>query len=112
PDRRGVEPGYEEKSFDAAARRGRLRLIASPDGRDGSVTIHQDACVYAGLLDGDEGAEHAIAPGRRAYVHLARGELEVNGTRLAAGDALKLTRESAVRLAHGREAEVLLFDLP
>ncbi|HET9580153.1 MAG TPA: pirin family protein [Usitatibacter sp.] len=112
PDRRGLQPSYEEKNFDAASRRGTLRLIASPDGRDGSVTIHQDACLYAGLFDGAESADFALAPGRRAYVHVVRGELQVNGQGLSAGDALKLTGESRVRLAHGREAEVLLFDLP
>jgi quercetin 2,3-dioxygenase len=112
PNRRGVQPGYEEKTFDAASKRGKLRLVASPDGREGSVTIHQDACLYAGLFDGDESADFALATGRRAYVHLVRGELEVDGEKLAAGDALKITRESRVRLAKGSGAEVLLFDLP
>ena len=111
-NRRGVPPGYEEKAFDAASKRGRLRLVASPDGREGSVTIHQDASLYAGLFDGDESADFALAPGRRAYVHLIRGELEVNGEKIAAGDALKITRESRVRLAKGIGAEALLFDLP
>ena len=88
----------------------RLRLIASPDGAEGSVTIHQDARVYAGLFDGGERAEHKVEAGRRAYVHVARGAVEVNGQRLDAGDALK-TDESIV-IAKGERAEVLLFDLP
>lgn len=112
PDRRGMGPGYEEKHFDAASKRGRLRLIASPDGREGSVTIHQNALLYAGLFDGAEAADFALAAGRRAYVHVVRGELEVNGAKLGAGDALKIAAETAVRLANGRTAEVLLFDLP
>jgi redox-sensitive bicupin YhaK (pirin superfamily) len=112
PARRGIEPGYEEKRFDAASKRGRLRLIASPDGADGSVTIHQDARLHAGLFDGAEGATIPIAAGRRAYVHVVRGEIEVNGERLASGDALKIEREGEVRLERGRDSEVLVFDLP
>lgn len=112
PSVRGIEPGYEERRFDSDARRGRLALIASPDGRDGSVTIHQDASVRAGLFDGDERAELAIAPGRRAYVHVARGELTANGERLEAGDALKLSGEDRLVLEAGHAAEVLVFDLP
>ncbi len=112
PSTLGLEPGYEEKRFDAAAKRGRLALIASPDGRDGSVTIHQDACIHAGLFNGPEWAELALPPGRRAYVHLARGRLTVNGQRLDAGDALKLSGEAALLLERGSDAEVLVFDLP
>jgi redox-sensitive bicupin YhaK (pirin superfamily) len=112
PAVRGIEPGYEEKRFDAAAKRGRLALIASPDAREGSVKIHQDANVYAGLFDGDESATLAVTPGRRVYVHLARGALTVNGEALEAGDALKLTGEASLVLEAGREAEVLVFDLP
>ncbi len=111
PAERGIDPGYEEKHFDAAAKRGRLRLIASPDGREGSVRIHQDALVFASLLDGAETAVHALAPGRRAYVHVARGEVTVNGQALRAGDALKATGEREIRLSNGKGAEVLLFDL-
>jgi len=111
PNRRGVEPGYEQKRFEDAEKRGRLRLVASPDGADGSVTIHQNARVYAGLIDGAERVEHTLAAGRTAYVHVARGTVTVNGNPLAAGDALKAEGESRVTLEAGRDAEVLLFDL-
>jgi redox-sensitive bicupin YhaK (pirin superfamily) len=107
----GIAPGYEEKHFDAASKRGRLRLIASSDGRDGSVIIHQDAAVYAALLDGDERATHALASGRKAYVHVARGSVTVNGRALSAGDAAKISGEPAIEFASGKAAEVLLFDL-
>jgi redox-sensitive bicupin YhaK (pirin superfamily) len=112
PNVRGIEPEYEETHFDAASKRGRLRLIASSDGRDGSVKIHQDAAVYAALLDGAERASHALAPGRKAYVHVARGKVTVNGQRLSAGDALKADGESMLVLERGDNAEILLFDLP
>lgn len=112
PSVRGIAPSYEQKHFDAASKRGQLRLIASPDGAQGSVSIHQDARVYAALLDGAERAVHLLAPGRRAYVHVARGALNVQGQRLAAGDALKIERASEVALEQGAQAEVLLFDLP
>ncbi|MBI1991102.1 MAG: pirin family protein [Betaproteobacteria bacterium] len=112
PNVRGIEPEYEETHFDAASKRGRLRLIASSEGRDGSVTIHQDAAVYAVLLDGAERASHALAPGRKAYVHVARGSVTVNGNALGAGDALKASGESAIVLERGENAEILLFDLP
>ena len=108
----GIPPSYEQKHFDAASKRGRLRLIASPDGADGSVTVHQDARVYAALLDGAERATHALARGRRAYVHVARGALEVNGERLEAGDALKARDVAEIVLEKAEGAEVLLFDLP
>ena len=112
PDQPGVQPGYEERRFEAADKRGRLRMIASPDGADGSVRIHQQARVYAGLFEGEESDELTIAPGRRAYVHLARGRLSVNGQILRAGDAMKLTAEASVNVAKGEGAEVLVFDLP
>ncbi len=111
PNVRGIAPSYEQKSFDTADKRGRLRLVASPDGAEGSVTIHADARVYAGLFTGAETARLATAPGRKVYVHLVRGELTVNGTPLRAGDAAKLEGEAAVELASGRDAEVLVFDL-
>jgi redox-sensitive bicupin YhaK (pirin superfamily) len=110
PDLRGIEPSYEQKRFAPDEKRGRLRLIASPDGAEGSVSIHQDARVYAGLFDGAERAEHALARGRKGYVHLARGALSVNGQVLGAGDALK-TDSGPIVLERGRGAEVLLFDL-
>lgn len=112
PDQVGIDPGYEEKHFDAADKRGRLRLVGSPDGADGSVRIHQDVRLYAGLFDGDESAELSLRPGRRAYVHVARGTVAVNGQALAAGDAAKLTDVDAVSLSAGNGAEVLVFDLP
>ena len=111
PNRRGVEPSYEQKNFEAASKRGTLRLIASPDGREGSLTIHADASLRAGLFDGSETAEFAIEPGRLAYVQVVKGEIGVNGYLLGAGDAAKLTAESSVRLSQGRGAEVLVFDL-
>jgi len=108
----GIPPSYEQKHFDEPDRRGRLRLIASPDGAEGSVTIHQDARMYAGLFDAGESAVHELAPGRRAYVHVIRGDIEANGRKLMAGDALKISNEDSVSLENGRDAEVLLFDLP
>jgi len=111
PRERGGAPGYEEKRFSDADKRGWLRVVASPDGRDGAVTVQADASIYAALIDGDEQAGYAVPAGRRVYVHVARGELEVNGERLGAGDAAMIEAEEAVTLANGREAEVLLFDV-
>ncbi len=111
PNVRGIDPGYEERRFDAGDKRGRLKLIASPDGRDGSVTIHQDALVFAALLDGAERATHEVGTGRRAYVHVARGSVRINGQLLEAGDALKATEVAELVLEGGKQAEVLLFDL-
>jgi quercetin 2,3-dioxygenase len=112
PDTRGLEPSYEEKRFADEEKRGRLRLIASPDSAAGSVLIHQDAWVYAGLFNGTENATLGVKPGRRIYVHVARGALSANGTALAAGDALQVTDATTLALADGRDAEVLVFDLP
>jgi hypothetical protein len=112
PNQVGIAPGYEQKRFEEADKRGRLRLIASGDGAEGSVLIHQDARLYAGRIDGAEQATLAIEAGRRVYVHLVSGELAVNGTVLSGGDALKLTEVNALSLAQGRDAEVLVFDLP
>ena len=112
PNVRGLAPGYEEKHFDDAQKRGRLRAIASRDGRDGSVTIHQDAAVYAALLDGGESARFEQRPGRRTYVHVIRGSAHVDGEPLEAGDALKITGEASVLIDRARGAELLLFDLP
>lgn len=111
PNQRGIEPDYEQKSFPDEQKRGRLRLVASPDGADGSVTIHADAALYAGLLDGVETAELALAPGRKGYVHVVQGELDINGQRLKGGDAAVLADEPLIALAGGRQAEVLVFDL-
>ncbi len=111
PKRTGLEPSYEQKHFKPEEKRGRLRVIVSPDGRDGSVSMNQDAHVYAGLFEGDERARLELAPGRKGYVHVARGEVTVNGQRLGAGDALK-TDGGAMELERGRGAEVLAFDLP
>jgi hypothetical protein len=108
----GVRPGYEEKEFGAAEKKGRLRLIASPDGRDGSVTIHQDASVYASMLDVGDAVTHRLAPGRRGYLHVARGLLEVNGKALKGGDGARIENEASIELKGAREAEALLFDLP
>jgi redox-sensitive bicupin YhaK (pirin superfamily) len=111
PGQRGIAPGYEQKRFEPATRRGALRLVASPDGADGSVTVHTDARLYAALLEDGERATHTLAPGRNAWVHVARGEVEVNGHRLSAGDAASLSQEAAVELVGKKDAEVLLFDL-
>jgi redox-sensitive bicupin YhaK (pirin superfamily) len=112
PNVRGIEPSYEEKRFSPQEKRGRLRLIASPDAAEGSVRINQDARVYAGLFDGAEQATFPIAKGRKVYAHVARGAISVNGTALQAGDAAKLTDVGELTLAGGKDAEVLVFDLP
>jgi redox-sensitive bicupin YhaK (pirin superfamily) len=111
PSVRGIAPSYEERHFSAADKRGRLRVVASPDGRDGSVRILQDALLLAGLFDGAETARHSIAQNRLGYVHVARGSVDVNGQVLEAGDALKTTGGDIV-VGSGRGAELLVFDLP
>ena len=111
PHTAGIAPGYEQKAFSEADKRGRLRLVASPDGRDGSVTIHADASIRAGLFDGEEQADLALDPQRLAYVFVARGSIVVNGQALATGDALALRNEAALSLRQGEAAEVLVFDL-
>ncbi len=112
PNVRNIVPSYEEKKFSPAEKRGRLRLIVSPDAAQGSVLIHQDARMYAGLFDGDERAALEVARGRKIYVHVARGTLVANDTALSAGDALAITETTALRIEQGRGAEVLVFDLP
>lgn len=107
----GINPAYEQKHFSAAEKRGRLRLIASPDGREGSVSVNQSALLYAGLFDGAERAELKVGSGRKAYVHVARGQVIVNRQPMGAGDAMK-TGPGAVALEGGQNAEVLVFDLP
>ncbi len=111
PDQRGIAPSYEQKHFDAASKRGRLRLVASPDGREDSVRLHADASLRAGLFDGDEQVEMTLDPRRKAYVHLVKGELNVNGQKLQAGDAALLAVTDRLKLDGGRQAEVLVFDL-
>jgi quercetin 2,3-dioxygenase len=111
PNVLGIAPSYEQKSFADAQKRGTLRLVASPDGAQGSVTIHADAKLYAGLFDGAESATLALDAQRKYYVHLIAGQLEINGQQLHAGDALALQAESQLQLSRGEAAEVLVFDL-
>ena len=111
PDVRGIAPSCEQRHFGADQKRGTLLLVASPDARDGSVRIHADAAMYAGLFDGAETARLALAPGRKAYVHLVRGAISVNGQALSAGDAAKLDAEPSLTLTGGHDAEVIVFDL-
>jgi quercetin 2,3-dioxygenase len=112
PEKTGIPPSYEEKHFDPAERRGRLRLIASRDQKDGSVQLHQDVRVYAGLFDHDEHATLEVAAGRCAYVHVARGEVHVAGLHLEAGDGLKITDTGEIDFRDGDKGEVIVFDLP
>jgi redox-sensitive bicupin YhaK (pirin superfamily) len=111
PNQAGITPGYEQKAFSEADKRGRLRLVASPDGREGSVTIHADAAIHAGLFDGAERAELALDPSRLGYVYVARGSVRINGQPLAAGDAAQLDGEARLVIDEGHQAEVLVFDL-
>jgi redox-sensitive bicupin YhaK (pirin superfamily) len=111
PNERGIEPSYEQKHFDDASKRGTLRLVASPDGRDGSVTLHADASIRAGLFDAGQRFEMALDPARRTYVHVVRGSVDVNGKRLSSGDALELEKEDLLTLVGAAAAEVLVFDL-
>ena len=111
PNVRGIPPGYEQKTFATPEKRGALRLVASPDGAQGSVTIHADARLYAGLFDGGESATLPLDPARKSYVHLVRGELEVNGQQLTTGDAALIAHEHQLALRAGSNAEVLVFDL-
>lgn len=111
PEQRNLPPGYEQKHFDAASKRGKLRLVAAPGGEGGAVTLNADARIHAGLFDGAEQARLTLDPSRPAYVHLARGQLDVNGQTLRAGDAAKLQGEALLTLANGQDAEVLVFEL-
>ncbi len=111
PNVTGIAPSYQEKHFDDADKRGRLRLIAAPDGADGAITIHANARVHAALVDGDERIEFAIPAQHLVYLHVARGSVVVNGQALVAGDALKFSDEPTVIIEQGQAAEVLLFDL-
>jgi redox-sensitive bicupin YhaK (pirin superfamily) len=112
PNQQGIPPSYEEKHFAVEEKQGKLRLIASGDGREGSVLIHQDAAIYAALLNGDDQATHALQAGRLGYVHVIRGSVEVNGVVLNTGDALKIADEERVSFGKAEAAELLLFDLP
>jgi len=111
PDRAGHPPGYEQKHFPEAEKRGRLRLVASKDGRDGSLSINQEVDVYAALLDGDEHIRHELARGRQCWLQVARGALELNGEQLQEGDGASLTDATSLELAQGQDAEVLLFEM-
>jgi redox-sensitive bicupin YhaK (pirin superfamily) len=111
PNVTGIPASYEQKTFDEADKRGKLRLVAAPEGEQGAVTIHADARLYAGLFDGAEAASLALDPKRKGYVHVVRGEIDVNDQKLAAGDAARIEDEAKLTLANGRNAEVLVFDL-
>ena len=111
PNATGIPASYEQKTFDSAEKRGALRLVASPDGAQGSVTVHADAALYAGLFDGAETATLGLDPARKGYVFLVRGTLSVNGQALGAGDALMIEGEKSLTLSQGQDAEVLVFDL-
>ena len=111
PNEMGVEPGYEQKTVPESAKRGQLALVAAPEAAEHTVKIHADARLYAGLFDGAENASLALNPARKAYVFLVRGQLQVNGQSLSAGDAAMLQAESALNLTQGQNAEVLVFDL-
>jgi redox-sensitive bicupin YhaK (pirin superfamily) len=112
PNTTNGDPGYEEKHFDTASKTGKLRLIASNDGRDGSVSMRQDAEIYATIINGEDALRHPLRAGRQAYVHVIRGRVTVNGIALGGGDALKVTDEADLTLGQAEAAEVLVFDLP
>jgi quercetin 2,3-dioxygenase len=112
PDQRDLRPEYEQRAFDPDEKRGKLRLVASPDGAQDAVSIHTDTKLYAGLFDDAETASLPLQTDRMAYIHVARGRLIVNGETLIAGDALMLREEAAVQITNGQQAEILVFDLP
>jgi redox-sensitive bicupin YhaK (pirin superfamily) len=112
PNQVGIPPSYEEKNFTVESKLGNLRLIASSDGREGSVLIHQDASIFATILRTGDVVKHELAAGRISYIHVIRGDVTVNGTALKGGDALKITAENLVTLGEATDAEVLVFDLP
>ena len=111
PERQGLEPSYEQRAFPEAERRGKLRLVASRDGRDGSVLIHQDAALYSALLEQDTHIEYALAKGRYGWLQVARGAVKLNGQRLAVGDGAAIENESSLKIEGEEPAEILLFDL-
>ncbi len=112
PNVKNIEPSYEEKHFDLPSKTGKLRLIASPDGRDDSVLIHQDAYLYASILNASDAVAYTLAEHRSAYVHIVRGQVDINGITLKTGDALKVKEISLLEFNHAHEVELLLFDLP
>jgi redox-sensitive bicupin YhaK (pirin superfamily) len=113
PDRQGLKPRYDQKNFSDAEKRGRLRLVGSPDGRDGSIVIHQDAEIYASLLASGEAVTHVLRPGRRGWVQVVRGAVEVNGTAVSAGDGVAVKDEPELAITSRADGtEVLVFDLP
>ena len=111
PDREGIAPGYEQRPYPAAERQGRLRLVASPDGREGSITVHQDAALYVSLLEAEQAVEHRIASGRHAWLQVARGSVEANGERLGGGDGAAISAEPRLAVRAEEPSEILLFDL-
>ena len=111
PTERGIAPSYEQRTFSNADKRGQLRVVAAPDGRDGALTIHSDASMYSGLFDAGERAELSLAPGRHAWVQVARGKVRVNGAELSAGDGAALSDETQLRIEGVEDGEVLVFDL-
>jgi quercetin 2,3-dioxygenase len=111
PERRGIEPGYEQKEFPAEEKRGKLRLIASPDGKDGSVTIHQDARLYVSLLGPGQQVQHELGQGRYGWLQVAKGAVELNGQRLQQGDGAAISEQPQVEIKGEEESETLLFDL-
>ncbi len=111
PKQRGIAPSYEQKNFPLEAKAGKLKLVASPDGRDGSVTINQDAWMYAGVLGANDSVTQVLDPSHRAYLHVARGEVEANGRKLGPGDGLKITAETEINLTNANNAEVIVFDM-
>ncbi|MGE3410270.1 MAG: pirin family protein [Pirellulales bacterium] len=112
PRERGLEPGYEQKAFPVDEKQGRLRIVASPDGREGSLTINQDARIYLATLDAGQRITHELAPGRHAWLQLLRGALDLNGKAMAAGDGAAMSDETVLSLSATSPAEVMLFDLP
>jgi quercetin 2,3-dioxygenase len=111
PNQQNVQPRYQQVHFDEASKRGHLRLIISPDGEEGSLSVYQDTKVYAGLFDGDESAQYDLSTNRYAYLHVAQGELDVNGYRFHAGDGARIRKQDSIHFSKGKQAEVLLFDL-
>lgn len=111
PERKGMAPGYEQRYFEPAERQGTLRLVASRDGRDGSLTVHQDASIYAGLLAAGDRVEHALAPERHAWLQVARGRVRLGAHVLSVGDGAAVSEERALAITAEADAEILLFDL-